>query len=74
MFGAMVPSGAATDAPQPDRGSSRSAGHLAVHTRNRKLTMLIPATSKNVAPPYCSDEREVKSQKAERGIGGVAKF
>jgi hypothetical protein len=36
--------------------------------------MLSPATSENVAPPYYSDEREVNSQKAERGAGTVAKF
>jgi hypothetical protein len=42
--------------------------------RNRKLTMLIPATSENGASPHCSDERAVNSQKAERGGDGVAKF
>jgi len=42
--------------------------------RNRKLTMLIPATSENVASPHCSDECGVNSQNAERGTGGIAKF
>jgi hypothetical protein len=42
--------------------------------RDRKLTTLIPATSENVAAPYCSDEREMNSQKTERGACGVAKF
>jgi hypothetical protein len=42
--------------------------------RNRKLTMLIPATSENVAAPHCSDERAVNSQKMARGGRGVAKF
>jgi hypothetical protein len=36
--------------------------------------MLIPATSENVAPPHCSDEREVNSQKPERCVCGVAKI
>jgi hypothetical protein len=42
--------------------------------RNRKLTMLIPATSENGASPHCSDERAVNSQKEERCGGSVAKF
>jgi hypothetical protein len=42
--------------------------------RNRKLTMLIPATSENGASPHCSDECAVNSQKPSRGAGGVAKF
>jgi hypothetical protein len=36
--------------------------------------MLIPATSENVAPPHCLDEREMNSQKPERGVTGVAKI
>jgi hypothetical protein len=36
--------------------------------------MLTPATSENVALPHCLDEREVNSQKPERGGGGVAKI
>jgi hypothetical protein len=42
--------------------------------RDRKLTMLIPATSENVVSPHCSDEHEVNSQKAERCACCVAKF
>jgi hypothetical protein len=42
--------------------------------RNRKLTMLIPATSENVASPHCSDECELNSQKTARGGVGIAKF
>jgi hypothetical protein len=42
--------------------------------RNRKLTMLIPATSENVALPHCSDECAVNLQKTARGADGVAKF
>jgi hypothetical protein len=39
-----------------------------------KLTMLIAATAENVAPPHCSDECEMNSQKPARGIGGIAKI
>jgi len=42
--------------------------------RNRKLTMLIPATSENVASPHCSDECEMNSQKMARGDDAIAKF
>jgi hypothetical protein len=35
--------------------------------------MPIAATIKNVASPYCSDEREPNSQKMERGGGDIGK-
>jgi hypothetical protein len=41
---------------------------------NRKLTMLIPATSENVASRHCSDECELNSQKTACGGDGIAKF
>jgi len=47
-------------------GASICERRLRHPRRHRKLTMLIPATSENVAPRHCSDEREVNSQKPER--------
>lgn len=60
-----------------EHGSLPDPSHGTASRRPRphyKLTMPATATSENIAPRHCSDERGVNSQKPERGAGGVAKF